>query len=178
MSRQNNLTRLFLVLFLSSYTLYGQADISTGEELLTWADTPIFSLVPQTPEPISVHKELQAQLDVLYTQLDQVTQQQDRLTDRYAELLRLQKASLDEADALDQMAKANPTSDPTAPPPYRQTILLLQQQVSHCDEQLRDNAYEQRMQQLLAEDIEDQIAHLEETLAVWATVETEEAVSP
>jgi len=184
------ITTLQLITLLVAITsVSAQVGLPADEGMMSMAQMPAFRTLPETTEPVAlpesadltsttVEAQFAEHLDLLESQLGQLTYLQDQVDQEYLRLSRLREASLAEAEALDQLAHETLAQNLSQEMPYRDEILLLEQQVAQCDQQLRVNEQQRRLQQQMVEEIQAQIAQQQEEKMIWEELQRVKADAP
>lgn len=177
------ITHFLAILLIGGGSLLAQG-LPSDAALLSVADVPTLREDLPAAAPLSaqseVYQQLAEHLAVLHQQVEQLTALQDALDQEYLRLHRLRQASQAEIEALQRAADATEATDPSAAPPHRAEILLLEQQVSETERQLQQNETRRRLYQQMAESLEGQIAEHEELQLIWQQMKEADgiAVSP
>jgi len=174
---RKTITLQLITLLIAITSVSAQMGLPADEGMMSLAHMPAFRALPERAEPglsksaepkaTTVEEQFTEHLDMLQSQLGQLAYLQDQLDKEYLRLSRLREASLTEAEALHQMANEAMAQNPRQEMPYREEILLLEQQATQCDQQLRVNEQQRRLQQQMVEDIQAQIAEQQEEKMLW-----------
>jgi len=171
-------------LLVASASVLAQGGLPADEGMISLLERPAFRTAEihqpvqsdsVEPEEETVNEQFEDHIDLLQSQLEQLAYLQDQLNAEYLRLIRLREVSLAEIESLQARANQAREKHPDQEMPYRDEILLLEQQVAQCEQHLRTNEHQRRLQQQMGEELQGRIDQQQEEHNLWQEMQEAQA---